>query len=277
MSRTQKLSAILGIHSIAISSLLIATSTSLPEVFVGITAVLSHDPAILVGNALGATAALLLLSLGVLTLVRPIEMYELRRSIVIRASYVLAFVLSLLLIMGKVTPFVSLLLLAIFSYFATRTFQESTQEKEGGKPAKILAEFFLALLLIVFGARLVVYGVERLAEILKTSTFFLSLLLVSLSTTAPELTVELTAARRKRIDVAIGDLFGSAVFNTTLVLAVPGLFQPYTIPTSVVIPIAGILFAIGVIGYRTLTMGGLTRRDGILLLITYVLMLGASL
>lgn len=103
------------------------------------------------------------------------------------------------------------------------------EKKETFKRPKIfLKDYFLLLLGIVgllFGAKYLVESVVKLSEILSIGAGVISLAAVALGTSLPELLVSAKAAWQKKPEVALGNIFGSNVFNLLIVVGVPGLFK----------------------------------------------------
>jgi len=95
--------------------------------------------------------------------------------------------------------------------------------------------------------------------------------LVSLGTSLPELTLDLTAAKRGRVHLAIGDLIGSNLTNLTLVLGLVLLTSPFAVDMPIFVEILPFLLITTIVFWRFLTRGGVSQVGGIALIMTYII------
>jgi cation:H+ antiporter len=94
---------------------------------------------------------------------------------------------------------------------------------------------------------------------------------VSIGTSLPELTLDLTAVRRGRVHLAIGDIIGSNLTNLTLVLGLVLLASPFAVDMTIFTEILPFLLITTIIFWRFLTKGGVSKVGGIVLIMTYIL------
>jgi cation:H+ antiporter len=99
-----------------------------------------------------------------------------------------------------------------------------------GEIVKAVLFFVIGALLLLFSAQALVYSASHLAERLGFSVGIVGLFLVALGTSLPELAFELQAIKRHEDSLVLGDLIGSVVTNSTLVLAITALVHPIYIP-----------------------------------------------
>lgn len=141
------------------------------------------------------------------------------------------------------------------------------------------------LLLIVFGADWLVDGASAIARKLKISEFVIGLTIVGFGTSCPELVVSVTGAIRGVSDISVGNVIGSNVFNTLLILGLTALIMPVAVTRSNKhrdIPIALLITVLFVVCGMSKTMfglgetDGLSRAEGIAFLILFVIYLYSS-
>jgi len=127
---------------------------------------------------------------------------------------------------------------------------------------------------IFLGAKYVVEAVIAISMLLSIGTEIIALSAVALGTSLPEISVAVSSARKGNVEMAIGNITGSNIFNAFAVMGIPALLGPLAIPESVLtfpLPIfiaATILFVIITIDKR------INRMEGGLLLIFYVFFIG---
>jgi len=234
----------LGITPIVIGLTVVAFGTSAPELVVSLVASIQGKSMIAVGNVVGSNICNIALVLGLSAVFHPIKSNPtvVRRDIPI----MLAISLYLLLLtfnstLGRIegaTLFIGIILYTILNY--------SLAKKETAGAAEIGSELeeigFVAsrpkqLLMIgagiagvVAGAQIVVNNAVIIMTILGVSEKFIGLTIVAFGTSLPELATSVVAAMRGEMDISIGNLVGSNVFNIMSVLGAASLVRPIPIP-----------------------------------------------
>jgi len=97
---------------------------------------------------------------------------------------------------------------------------------------KIIPMLFLGIILVVVGAHFTVESASNIAKDFGISQWIVGILMVSLGTSLPELTVSISAALKGKVDMAIGNIIGSNMANTTVVLGASALINPLHITAS---------------------------------------------
>lgn len=148
-------------------------------------------------------------------------------------------------------------------------------------------QFFIliaGLLLILLGANYLVDGASSIAKRFGLSEFIIGVTIVGIGTSAPEMVVSFMSAIQGKADMAIGNIVGSNIFNTAMILGVTALIAPLTItrsnlrkdiPLNIIVTI--LLFALGM-NFTITGLGKdqLSRIDGAILLGIFVWYLWSS-
>ena len=142
----------------------------------------------------------------------------------------------------------------------------------------------LGLILVVFGADYLVEGASAIARRFGLSEFVIGLTIVGMGTSAPEMVVSFIGAIGGNADISVGNVVGSNIFNTLLILGLTGILLPVAItsenrkkdvPMNIIITVLLI-----VLGFKKTILGigtnGLTRMDGMILLILFALYMWQS-
>ncbi len=226
-----------------IGLVLVATATSLPELFTGVSAVALADvPNIAVGNILGATVMNLLLIVLLDFFHRKAPVFTLVSHGHILGAGFAVMMLGLVgfnillaqqgpqLTLGHVgiyTPVIVLLYLVslrvVFLYEKGHNHAEPQPPGDGVTLRGAVLRFMLAALVVVTAALVLPFLAEDMAREMGWARGFVGTLFVALVTTLPEIAVTVAALRLGALDLAIGNLFGSILFNLAI-LAIDDLF-----------------------------------------------------
>jgi len=175
---------------------------------------------------------------------------------IIGAILLATFVINIYLMAKKRTPRVSV----------NRTAPIGEQSRK-----KVFAVLILSVAGVVLAARFVVSSGFNIAVTLGAPPILIGAKVIAIGTSLPELTVDLTAVRRGRVQLAIGDIIGSNLTNLTLVLGIVLLTSPFAVDMTILTEILPFLLITTIIFWRFLTKGGVSQVGGIILIMTYIL------
>ena len=232
----------LGLTPLVVGLTVVAFGTSAPELVVSTGAALSDNDGIAVGNVVGSNILNIGLVLGVASLLSPVrvKLQVLKYDAPIMTA---ASILTLILLkVGMIYLVHGLLFLAlligyiIFTVFVARRqiYPEVECEYQEGIPCRSkslgLDILFIigSLLLLVFGARLMVASAADIARLLGVSEAVIGLTIVAIGTSMPELTTSVLAALRHQSDIAVGNVIGSNIFNIFGILGAASIIKPLT-------------------------------------------------
>jgi len=278
----------LGIPPLLIGLTIVALATSAPEILVSLVAALRDETDLAVGNAIGSNIANIGLVLGVVALLRPVEL----KSATLRREMPALLAVSLLTVslfldshLGRVDGLVLMTGLIIVMIWLTRLgFRSSSSDPlQAEFDAEIpkhmsmkVAIFWLlvGILTLLVGAELMVDGAIEIAKALGVSEIVIGITLVALATSLPELAVSAVAAFRGEYGLAIGNIVGSNIFNLLAVVGVAAIIQPASLPPSVLslhifvmVAFTLVLFAMT---YDYEGRGQITRLEGLALIAAYL-------
>jgi cation:H+ antiporter len=278
----------LGIPPLLIGLTIVAMATSAPEILVSVVASLRGEPDLAIGNAIGSNIANVGLVLGVVALLRPVELKSatLRREMpALLAVTLLTVSLFLDSYLGRVDGLVLLAGLVIVMIWLVRLGLRSSAgdplqaEFDAEIPKHMsmrVAVFWLVvgIATLLIGAELMVDGAIDIAEALGVSEVVIGITLVALATSLPELAVSAVAAFRGEYGLAIGNIVGSNIFNLLAVIGVAATIHPAVLPPSVLslhifvmVAFTLVLFAMT---YEYEGRGQITRFEGLALLAAYL-------
>ncbi len=249
----------LGVTPIMVGLTVVSIGTSAPELVVSVVASLRGTPDLAMGNVLGSNLANVGLVLGLAALIRPLAVAEsvVRRDLPWMVAVTLvAFLLIWNLEVGRLEGMAFALVLLIYLGVLFRQWkgQGSTGPLKlpvpgvgvpgaGGSPRGEAASstvglqgpwweggrVALGIVGLVAGGQLIVAGGTDLATWLGVSELVIGLSVVAVGTSLPELATTVVAAARKEVDLAVGNIVGSNIFNLTFVLGGTALVQPMAV------------------------------------------------
>ena len=236
----------LGVTPIVIGLTVVAFGTSAPELVVSLISSIQGKSMIAVGNVVGSNICNIALVLGLSAIFNPIksDASVVRRDIpIMLAISVYLLVLTMNSTLGRVegaTLFIGIILYTIMNYSLAKKEAveaaeiESELEEIGfvsARPKQILL-IAAGIAGVVLGAQLVVDNAVKIMTILGVSEKFIGLTIVAFGTSLPELATSVVAALRGEMDISIGNLVGSNVFNIMSVLGAASLVRPIPIPIA---------------------------------------------
>lgn len=240
-----------GISPMVIGLTLVGFGTSTPELVTSLQAAISGSSGIAIGNVVGSNIGNILLILGIAALIAPltVDPKAFRRDGAVMA---LATLLCLgAVLWGDINRIVGLLFVAGLIIYLSFTLW--SEKRAGGTPAAAVYEgeaeavpgpdyalgvsigiALAGLVITVFGARILVSGAVSIAQAAGLSETVIGLTIVAIGTSMPELVAGIIAVRKGQGDVALGNVFGSNIFNILFILGITSVVQPMVVPPEII-------------------------------------------
>lgn len=281
-----------GISPLIIGLTVVSIGTSAPEILVSINAALNQAAELAVGNALGSNMANIGLVLGVTVLIAPTPV---QKHLLAQEGVVLLIITAIaglilyngylgraenLLLMGLIFP----LIYITVKYKKTHINPEEIAAGEEIPDITMGAAslwFVIGLAVLLSSSHITVWSAKTIAEAMGVSELVVGLTVVAIGTSLPELAASVVSALRGHHDIAIGNVFGSNLFNLMLVMSSAGIISPmamspevysrdyFSLAAMTVLLIAMVAFALR----RAAGSGSparLSRRFGLVLIGSYV-------
>ena len=232
------------IPEIIIGLTIVSIGTSMPELFVSTTSAIDGFSDMAMGNVIGSNLCNLLLILGLSSIIRPIEFQ--RETRIIELPLCLFFSIIFLILSntgGKITREESLFLICLFVCFIAYTIfmakkgeafdKTDNEEKSLTKVPEIpilknIFSIIIGVIALKIGGDFTVDNAVIIAEYFKISEQIISLTILAVGTSLPELVTSVMAASKGNSDIAIGNIIGSNIFNMLLIIGVSALISPIT-------------------------------------------------
>lgn len=236
-----------GMPPLLVGMVIVGFGTSAPEIVVSVMAAIDGNPGLALGNAYGSNIANIALILGVTVLIQPIMVH----SAVVRKELPLLLLVTGICIfqifdgvLSRNDAIIMLLMLVLYmgwtiwqgmrnqSDVLSHEFDHQLQEKEVPLKTSIFQLIF-GLIVLVISSRLLVWGAVEIAQAFGVSELIIGLTVVAVGTSLPELASSIAAARKGELDIAIGNVIGSNMFNTLAVVGIAGVIHPMIVPPEV--------------------------------------------
>lgn len=263
----------LKIPKIIIGMTIVAIGTSLPELSVSVQSSILGLNDMCVANVIGSNIFNLLMITGTIALLSKVKINNFMNIFKTFGVYILLIVLSL---DKNLSLLDGIILLGVFiAYMINMIKSESYTEEENEDVVKehILKTIVLSLIGlagIAYGGNLVIESARDIALSLGMSENLVGLTVVALGTSLPEYVTSIVACKKDEMDIAIGNILGSNIFNILLVLGLASLLAPISVSIVTLIDalfmfITMILFIIFTLKKRTVN-----KFTGIMFIMTYV-------
>ena len=277
----------LKVPSIIIGLTIVAMGTSLPELAVSVTASLSNNNELAVSNVVGSNLFNLMVVLGASAFMNPIIVGKDTIKKDYPFSVGCAILLLLLGIVGmELGTSDGVVLLVIFIGFILYQVLSALQARKANNfENEVLEEvdeikevpIWLSLIFIVGGATAIKFGGDfvvdsavAIATAAGLSQTLIGLTIVACGTSLPELATSVVAAKKGELDMAVGNVVGSNVFNILMILGVAASLSPISFLTENIIDIAILLVFSLITWVMCWTKGKLGKKEGFFMVALYV-------
>jgi cation:H+ antiporter len=273
----------LNVSTLVVGVIIISFGTSAPELVVSVQAALSAHPDISIGNIIGSNVSNIALILGVASLILPISVKSVTVKFdwpIMMLSCILFYVFALNLILERWEGLVFVLLMAgyiFYTFYKGRRDNLSIPKEELQKPGFSLLVSIIVIVAasagLVLGAQWLIKGATSIARDLGVSERIISISLIAFGTSVPELATSAVAAFKKEMDISIGNIIGSNIFNVFSVLGIASIINDLPVNPMIIKFDVFIMIGISLLLFLfilPLKGGKLTRGKGGLLFITYI-------
>ncbi|WP_207717329.1 calcium/sodium antiporter [Anaerosporobacter faecicola] len=268
------------IPQLVIGLTIVAFGTSAPEAAVSITAALNKNADIAISNVLGSNIFNILVIIGITSIILPLTIQK--STLKFELPYVILTTLVLLLLgldgtLGIVDGIILWVMFIIFFIYLIRLSKSGSAQMDDVPEASANDKIPILLLITVLGMAAIIIGSDitvdsatKIAEILGMSPRFIGLTIVAFGTSLPELITSITAAKKGKDDIAVGNIVGSNLFNILFVLSTTALITPVPFAKSFIIDAIVAIFAAVLLLLCVIRDRKVGKNGGIIMIISYV-------
>ena len=276
----------LKVPSLIIGMTIVAMGTSLPETSVSIAASMNNQNTLAVSNVVGSNIFNLMVVLGICAVISKLQV---SRDVLKRDYPFSVLCAILLLVCGCIDGIVFLVIFVGFIVVLIKSAMDarkrgeiSEKEREMNEEMSEMKEqpVWKSIIYIVGGAIAIKYGGDWVVDSASTiatsfgiSATLVGLTICSVGTSLPELVTSIVAARKNELDMAVGNVVGSNVFNILMVLGVAATISPITFLMENVIDIIVLLVFSLITWVFCMTKKEIGKKEGIIMLVLYAIYL----
>jgi len=274
----------LKIPSLIIGLTLVSIGTSLPELSVSVNSALQNSSDMSFGNVVGSNIFNVLVVIGASALFTPMIVSKTIKKFdipVVIGLYLVLTIFAFVISPNSITLVEGLIILVLFVTYLTflviRSKKEATEEEVEEKPTKKwwvnVIFIILGLAGIIAGGEFVVTTASALAIKFGMSELLVSLTIVAVGTSLPELVTSMVAAKKGENDIAVGNAIGSCLFNVSLILGISAMFNPLTIQTSSLVDVLVMILCVGLVLLFAFKSDKVNKTCGGIMVAIYVIYL----
>ena len=233
-----------NISKFVIGMTVVSFATSLPELIVSVNAAINDSPSIAINNVIGSNIANIGLVLALIAILSNISVDDK----FFKRDWPWMFFLSIILYVFMVTEnmlngFEGLILIIFLGYFiysvlkksdSTVTYNDVDDKLKLASNFKILIWLIISTLTLYFGAEILVNGAVNFAKELNVSEAVISVTIVAIGTSIPELAASLVAIAKNEKGISVGNLIGSNIFNIGSVLGITAIIKEIPIANEII-------------------------------------------
>ncbi|MCF8226875.1 MAG: calcium/sodium antiporter [Bacteroidales bacterium] len=263
---------------------IVAFGTSAPELLVSVQAAIQGHPDMAVGNVVGSNISNILLVLGLTTIIFPLVV---KKSSIVVDWPLMAGVTLLLLIflldnyLSRSEGVIFLVLFVLYILFSIRQVRFKNAEDDDRVVHGKMQKWWVSILVFVvscaglaYGASLLVDNAAMIAEHVGISERVISISMVALGTSLPELATSIIAAFKKETEISIGNILGSNIMNIVSVLGITILIKPIHAVKEILTIDVPWMFGAAVLLFLFMLparKGKIVRAEGIIMFLAYAI------
>lgn len=278
------LAKFLKIPTLVIGLTIVAIATGVPEIAISISSSLKGSNGLLLGNLLGSNIFNILFILGLIAIIKPLYI---KKEIILK-NYVFALLSCLVLfiisydiyfgdsLVNVITRTEGILLLCFAGIFLYSTVLGATLDKnikvEKGKFSfKDILYIVVGIVLIGLSAEVIVNSAVNISKWLGVGEDLIGLTIIAIGTNLPELVTSIVAVRKGQVDIAIGNLVGTNIYNIFLILGLAATINPIVISSNAFIDIIVLAITSFIVYIFIQHKKDINRKEGIIMILLYII------
>lgn len=278
----EKIGLYFGIPSFIVGITIVSIGTSLPELFTSIEAMANNNSQIVIGDVVGSNIANILLVLGLSFVIsKNLQLtYDIMKVDIpmLAASAFFLFICSVNMQFTIIDGILSLMALFIYVLYAVSSDKNETIKPEDEKTytkigIKVPLMLIISAAAINFSAKYAVLSIIDISKLLNIGTEIIAASIVAIGTSLPELSVSISAAKKGNIEISVGNIIGSNIFNTFGVMGIASLFGTLTITNNMLYMGIPVMISATLLFIFSIQKKTITRWEGWLFIVFYILFL----
>jgi len=275
----------LRVPKILIALTIVAFGTCMPELAISFNSIMGGNGDVALANVIGSCIINIVLVIGVAAIARPIRVKTETIKKQLPLLLVVTTVFSQILLFSfvksdqvfhRIGGIMLVGLFGIFCYYIYKIFKKTKSDNKNDEPKYSfgLAIFLviLTLFLIAVSSNLVVEKAVIVASLIGVSEKVITMFVIVIGTSLPELVMTVTSAKRREFDFALGNIIGTNIFNICIVLGLPvSIFGSIQIMDFSMIDVIAVMLSVLMLYFFSKSDKKLTKIEGILMLAIFIM------
>lgn len=252
-------------------------STCAPELAISFNSISSNNYDLTLANVIGSCIINILLIIGLASIIRPIKVKtvtvvkELPLLVIITIFFGALFSDSELSRYDASILILLFLLFGLYLYKMIKRFRKIDEEYIKVKKIKAIILTFISILVIILSSDLIVNSTLYLSEKLNISTKLISMIVIVIGTSLPELMITITSAKKGEFDMTVGNIIGTNIFNICIVLGLPTLIYGSIYSNSFnFIDLIVVIISASIFYFQSRSERTITRFEGIIMIVLFI-------
>ena len=267
-----------GISQLAAGFVIVAISTSVPEISVAVFSTHTNNVGITLGDIFGSNVTNIGFVAALFLFLSPIRKMQVKTTKSLFPLLITASLIPLiLLLIQQGSKFIGIALLATFAFFVYYVFKtnkiQNHEKREQGSVYRPLLLFFVGIAGVTLSAKMIVDSSSLIAEFTGIRQSVIGATIIALGTSLPELTVDIVAIKRRLLDLAIGDIIGSCITNITLVLGLVLVLSPVEINFGILSTLISFAISLPIVLFILIRNGHIYKLQSMVLFTIYLVFL----
>ena len=275
------------IPKMLIALTIVSFGTSAPEMAISFQSIQEQNSEIAFSNVIGSCIVNTFLIIGLASLIRPIKVKHATIKKELPILFLITTAFSIIMIDNIYNPLTTnnfsradgIILVLLFSLFVVYLVQMLFHKKQTDEPVEIkysitvsIFLLIITIILIVFSSDLIVNNAQIIAEKLNVSEKIITMIAIVIGTSLPEMVMTITSARKGEFDIAVGNIIGTNIFNTCIVLGLPiAIYGDITLTGFSFIDIFAVFLTSALLYIFAKSEKTISRQEGIIMLLIFAL------
>ena len=252
-------------------------STCAPELAISFNSISSNNYDLTLANVIGSCIINILLIIGLASIIRPIKVKTVTVVKELPLLVIITIFFGALFSDGELSRYDASILILLFLLFGLylykmiKRFRKIDEEYIKVKKIKAIILTFISILVIILSSDLIVNSTLYLSEKLNISTKLISMIVIVIGTSLPELMITITSAKKGEFDMTVGNIIGTNIFNICIVLGLPTLIYGSIYSNSFnFIDLIVVIISASIFYFQSRSERTITRFEGIIMLALFI-------
>ena len=251
-------------------------STCAPELAISFNSISSNNYDLTLANVVGSCVVNILLIIGLASIVRSVKVKTVTVGKELPLLVITTVVFCILFADGELSRYdagILILLFILFGLYLYKMIKRFREVEDGVKVNKVKSIILtiLSILVIIFSSDLIVNSTLYLSEKLNIATKLISMIVIVIGTSLPELMITVTSAKKGEFDMTVGNIIGTNIFNICIVLGVPILIYGSVYSSAFnYIDLIAVIVAASMFYFQSRSERTITRFEGVIMVSLFI-------